>query len=204
MLTIGITGGVATGKSAVTRRFAALGAVAFSADEAARAVLAPGGSLMAALVKAFGPEILTSAGTLDRARLGRRVFADEAARRELEKLMHPAILSLLRAQIDACRDDFPPDTVVAVEVPLLFEAHLEPWFDRILVVTAPEADQIARLRERNGLDEGEARRRLAAQQPLAEKAARADDLIRNDGSLPQLFAEVDALWRRLHSPASSV
>lgn len=196
MLTLGITGGVATGKSAVTRRFAARGAITFSADEAARAVLTPGSSLLSALAADFGADILMPSGLLDRARLAQRVFTDEAARKRLETLLHPAILRLLRAQMDACRYDF-SHGVVAVEVPLLFETHLQPWFDLTLVVAASEEKQIARLQARNGLSESEAHDRLAAQGSLQAKIALADLVLYNDGSLAQLQQDVDVTWSRL-------
>src|SRR5690348_5304575 len=123
MLVVGITGGLATGKSLVTRRLHELGAVMFSADEAARAVLAPHGPVLAQIAADFGADMLTADGRLDRTRLGQRVFADATARAHLNQIMHPPILRLLRAQIDACRVDLPPTTVVVVEVPLLFETH---------------------------------------------------------------------------------
>src|SRR5579859_2739948 len=173
MLVVGITGGLATGKSLVTRRLHALGAITFSADEAARAVLTP--PLLARLAATFGGAILTADGRLDRGALAQRIFADPMARALLEQITHPPILRLLRAQIDACQVDLPATSVVAVEVPLLFETHLESWFERIVVVTTSESVQNVRLRARSGLDEAEARRRLAAQWPLALKQARAHD-----------------------------
>jgi dephospho-CoA kinase len=197
MLVVGITGGLATGKSLVTRRFHALGATTFSADEAARAVLTP--SLLSEIAAAFGGAILTPSGELDRAALGRRIFADPTARERLEQLTHPPILNLLSAQIDACRADLPA-AVVAVEVPLLFEKHLESWFERIVVVTASESVQKARLRARNGLDEAEADRRLAAQWPLALKAARAHHVLVNEGAVEDLYRAVDVLWSAWKAP----
>ncbi len=198
MLTVGITGGLATGKSLVTRRLQTLGAVTFSADEAARAVLTPQSGLLEQIAARFGADMLLADGRLDRSRLAQRVFDDASARAQLNQIMHPPILRLLRAQIDACRVDLPPTTVVAVEVPLLFETRLEDWFERIVVVTASQSVQVARLCARSGLDEAQARRRVSTQWPLAEKAARADVVLHNDGTIPDLQRSVDGLWQRWH------
>jgi dephospho-CoA kinase len=197
MLIIGLTGGLATGKSLVTQLLARHGAVVFSADEAARVVVAPDGLIVREIVAAFGPEVLTPDGALDRTYLARRIFSDADSRAQLNHITHPPILRLIRAQIAAVREDLPPHTVAVFEVPLLFEGKMQDWFERIVVVTASETVQVRRLLERNGLDEAEARRRLAAQLPLASKIARADYVVPNDGSLPDLVAAVDALWQRV-------
>ena len=194
-MVVGITGGLATGKSLVMGILRDFGATTFSADEAARAVLQPAGPIVAEVVEAFGSEMIGASGTVDRARLGRLVFADAEARRRLNQIMHPPIIRLLRAQIDAAQLDLPTGTVVAVEVPLLFETHLETWFERIIVVSASEAVQIARLCARNGFDESEARRRLAAQWPMALKVARADIVLSNDQPVTALRDAVKALWQ---------
>jgi len=196
MPTIGITGGVATGKSAVAALFHRKGAVVFSADEAARDVLAPGSPALQQVVETFGPDYLLPDGRLDRARLGARVFSDPAARRALEAITHPRILALLRAQIEATRQQ-DPDALIIVEAPLLYEAGMAGWFDRIVVVAASEPTQIERLRARDGLTEEEARRRIAAQMPLAEKIARADDVIWNEGALADLESPVEAILGRI-------
>lgn len=195
---IGLTGGIATGKSAATRLLAQRGAVSFSADEAARAVLVRNGPALQLIAQEFGSEMLTPLGDLDRARLGRTVFADGEARHRLEKILHPLIRSLLRTQIEAAQRDLGPDTVIVVEIPLLYEGGLETWFDQVIVVTAPEALQIDRLRLRNGLDAAEAGRRIAAQWPLEQKVARADHLLVNNGSLLQLDAAIKNIWPLLN------
>jgi dephospho-CoA kinase len=200
MPVIGITGGIATGKSLVTQLFKARGATTFSADDAARAVLTPGGPTLQVIARTFGKEMLRPDGALDRARLGQRIFTDPAAREQLNRIMHPPILRLLHAQIASAREDLPPTALIAVEMPLLFEAHLQDWFDAIVVVTASEATQVARLRARNGLDEAEARRRLEAQWPMADKVAHADFVIANEGTPEQAAEAVEALWNRLTSP----
>lgn len=194
---IGLTGGIAVGKSAVTQLLAAHGAVTFSADEAARAVLVRQGTALRRIAAEFGPEMLTPSGDLDRTRMGRLVFADREARHKLERLLHPLIRSLLRAQIESAQRDLPPDTVIVVEIPLLYEGGLETWFDQVLVVTASEAVQRARLRDRNGLTPDEISRRLAAQWPLSQKVARADRVLVNDGSRQELEAAVETMWPSL-------
>lgn len=199
MPVIGITGGLATGKSLVTRLLGAKGATVFSADEAARAVLSPNGAVLQEIVRAFGPEMRRPDGSLDRGRLGQRIFADPEARERLNRIMHPPILRLLRAQIESARADLPPDAVIVVEVPLLYETGMQDWFDRVVVVTASEASQIARLQARNGLDEAEARRRLAAQWPMREKVRLADEVVINDGTREEAAEAVEALWQRLKS-----
>jgi len=187
---IGLTGGIATGKSAATRLLAQQGATTFSADEAARAVLVRNGPALRRIAQEFGAEMLTPLGDLDRTRLGRTVFADPEARRRLERILHPLIRSLLRAQIEAAQRDLGPDTLIVVEIPLLYEGGLETWFDQVIVVTAPREVQIDRLRTRNGLDAEEASRRIAAQWPLEDKVARADYVVVNDGSPAQLEAAI--------------
>lgn len=187
---IGITGGPATGKSTVTGLFRHYGAVTFSADEASRAVTGPGSPALRCIAAEFGGEYFRPDGSLDRHRLGALVFGDAGARRRLEALTHPYILRLLRSQIEAVREDYPHDTTVAVEMPLLFEAGLEGWFDSVVVVAASEETQVRRLQERDGLDETDARRRLAAQMPLQAKTARANHVIWNDGRPAEAASQV--------------
>lgn len=197
MPTIGITGGLATGKSSVASLFREWGAVVISADEIAREVLAPGTPALQEVMERFGPEMLRPDGTLDRARLGALIFADLGARRALEAITHPRILALMKERIQSAVDEHGRNTIIAVEVPLLYEAGMESWFDAVLVVASSEQTQIARLRARDGLSEAEARQRIASQMPLAEKIARADYVIWNEGDPKQLAEEVKAVWRKL-------
>ena len=199
MLVIGITGGMATGKSVVTRLLAERGAVTFSADQAARAVMSPRSPTLTHIAHSFGSDVLLPSGELNRVVLAKRVFSDVRRRRTLNSITHPPILRLLRAQIDACRTDYASDTIVVVEVPLLFETKIQTWFERIVVVTASVEIQAARIAARNLLDETEARRRIAAQMPLRQKMALADFVIENQGSLSDLTQAVDALWRDLRA-----
>ncbi len=196
MPTLGVTGGVASGKSSVMRFLKRCGATVFSADEAARAVLSSA-RLAGDIAAAFGPEILLPDGTLDRAALGKKIFADADARKRLESLTHPPILRLLHAQIETARYESSQGSIIAIEVPLLFETNLSEWFDRIALVDASETIQIERLRLRNGLSEAEARQRLAAQWPAARKRPLADYLLDNNGPAQDLEAAVQNVIRRL-------
>lgn len=195
---IGLTGGVASGKSEVQRRFEALGVVVADADLAARAAVEPGSGGLADVVAAFGAEVLDASGALDRAAMRRRVFADDAARRTLEAIVHPRVRAALHAQ---CATAAGPYAIAAI--PLLAEGggrEAYPWLARILVVDVPEEVQMARLRQRDGIDQPLAERMLAAQATRAQRLAIADDVIVNNGTLDALDAHVaalDAQYRRL-------
>lgn len=191
---LGITGGIATGKSTVTRVLAELGAPTVSADALARELLAPGTDTAQAVLDVF-PDC-ADAGAINRRALGHLVFANPAARAHLEALTHPAIIAALQTQIAAWReaDDVP---TAAAEIPLLYEAGLEALVDKIIVVTCAEQVQIARLRDRLGIDEAEARRLIAAQWPLAEKVAKADIVITTNETLEATRRQVEAFWTSL-------
>ena len=197
MLILGITGGIATGKSVVTHLFSELGAPTLSADAIAHALLRPGTEVTRAVLQAFPLAADTSdpeGMTVDRRALGQLVFADSEARHRLEALTHPPIRAALRAQIALWRSMEQP-CAAAVEIPLLFESHLETMVDKIVVTACADALQLSRLMAR-GLEEPEARRRLAAQWPLAEKVARADYVITTDGSLEETLLQVQRLWAK--------
>jgi dephospho-CoA kinase len=181
MPTIGITGGPATGKSTLAALLLERGAVGVSADEIAREVLTPGTPAYRRVVERFGEEVLRPDGTIDRSHLGRIVFGDERARRDLEAITHPAILDRLQARLAELRERCGPDTPIVAEVPLLYEVGIESWFDRVVVVTAPEELQVQRLQTRDHLSREEALARIRAQMPLSDKADRADIVIVNDG-----------------------
>ncbi|MCR6686417.1 dephospho-CoA kinase [Pseudoxanthomonas sp.] len=191
---IGLTGGVASGKSEVTRRFEALGVHVADADVAAREVVEPGQPALAAIAERFGRAVLLADGTLDRRRLRERIFADAGERRALEAITHPAIRARLEAQ---CRAASGPYAIAAV--PLLVEAGgraAYPWVDRILVVDAPVQVQHARLMRRDGVDETLASRMIAAQATREARTAIADDVIVNDSHPDHLDAMVMALDAR--------
>ena len=189
---IGLTGGVAAGKSAVTRHFEALGAPVHDADVAARAVVEPGSEGLAAIIATFGAQVLDADGRLDRPAMRRRVFADAVAKRQLEAIVHPRVREWLHQRAIA---ETAPYCLLAV--PLLAEniAHYR-WLDRILLVDVPEAVQIERLCARDGIDRALAERMLAHQASRAQRLALADDIIDNSGSEAALEAHVQALHRR--------
>ncbi|WP_411832959.1 dephospho-CoA kinase [Pseudoxanthomonas mexicana] len=201
---IGLTGGIASGKSAVEKAFVARGVVVADADLIAREVVEPGQPALQAVVARFGPGVLQADGRLDRAALRARVFADEAERRALEGLLHPVIRRRLH---DTCRSAPGPYSVAMV--PLLAEARSEageggraayPWLDRILVIDVPEATQHARLMRRDGIDAALAGRMIAAQATRVQRLAIADDILVNDGDLEHLaeaVAGLDARYRAL-------
>jgi dephospho-CoA kinase len=195
---IGLTGGIASGKSALEREFAARGVFAADADLIARQIVEPGQPALAAVAAAFGKSVLTEEGRLDRAALRARVFEDEPARRALEAILHPIIRIRLHEQCRAA-----PSAYAIAVIPLLTEGGGRigyPWLDRILVVDAPHATQKARLMQRDGIDDALAEKMIAAQATRAQRMALADDIVVNDGDLASLHetvAELDARYRAL-------
>ncbi len=195
---IGLTGGIACGKTTVARLLAERGAIVIDADQISRDVVAPGTDGLAAVRTAFGDAVLDTDGALDRAALGRAVFGDPAARARLEGILHPRIAAESVQRISAALAQDPP--LVVYDAALLVETGRADAFRPLVVVTAPAAVQRARLIERDGLDADAADARLAAQMPIDEKARYADHLIDNGGTREALSAQVDALWARLVKP----
>lgn len=190
---IGVTGGVASGKSEVTRRFEALGVVVADADVAARTAVAPGSAGLAAVVEAFGASVLAADGSLDRGAMRTRVFGDEVARRRLESIVHPRVRAQLQHECEAATGPY-----VIAAIPLLAEGGgrtAYPWLQRILVVDVPVEVQRARLMARDGIDAALAERMIAAQASRTQRLAIADDVIVNDAGLEALDAHVVALDR---------
>jgi len=190
---IGLTGGIAAGKSEVSRRFEALGVTVADADLAARAVVAPGSEGLARIAAHFGKDILLADGQLDRAALRARIFESAQERQALEAITHPAIRQLLR---ETCEQAEGPYAIAAI--PLLTEAggrQQYPWLDRILVVDVPVAVQHARLMQRDGIDTALADRMIAAQASREARLALADDVVVNDGHPDHLQAHVARLDR---------
>jgi dephospho-CoA kinase len=199
VLRVGLTGGIGSGKSAVARLLAEHGAVVVDADAIAREVVQPGTPGLAAVVAEFGGEVLTPDGALDRSRLGAIVFADPAARRRLNAIVHP-LVGERSAQLSATAA---ADAVVVHDVPLLAENGLADGFDLVLVVESPESKRIARLRRERAMSEDEVRARMAAQASDAERRAIADVVIRNDSTLDDLADRVDAVWRERIAPLAA-
>lgn len=192
-LVIGLTGGIGSGKSSVSRALARHGAVVIDADVLAREVVAPGTPGLAAVVGVFGSEILAPDGSLDRKALGARVFNDPQARARLEAIVHP----LVRARAHELEAATAPDAVIVHDVPLLVETGQHERFDSVVVVDAPESAQRQRLVELRGMTPEEADRRIAAQATREARRAAADHIVVNDGSLDELEAQVAELWERL-------
>ena len=192
MRLIGVTGGIATGKSTVGALLAARGAAVIDADLLAREVVLPGERALAEVAERFGDDMLQPDGSLDRARLGALVFADPDARRDLERITHPRITALMQERIAQALAG--PAPLVAVDIPLLFENARESLFEGVLLVYAPRDVQIRRMRERNGLDAEAAAQRLAAQIPIDEKRGRATWVIDNSHGVEATTRAVDAWW----------
>lgn len=196
---VATTGGIAAGKSTVANAFAVAGATLFDADVVARELVAPGQPALAEIVSAFGSDILTPQGELDRRRMRERVFADEAARRKLEAILHPRVRAELRARVQACTA---PYCVLAI--PLLVESEgAYDWVDRVLVVDVPPAMQLARLMQRDGMAADGARLALAAQATRAQRLALADDVIDNSFAPEDLRAPVQRLHELYHRLAQA-
>lgn len=194
MRRVGLTGGIGSGKSAVAGCFARCGAVVIDADELARLVVAPGSAGLARVVDRFGPEVLAPDGTLDRAVLAARVFADPEQRRALEEITHPLIAAETVRRV-AQAD---PAAVLVHDVPLLVEQGMAAGFEAVVVVEAPLELRLARL-ARRGVPEAAARARMAVQASDDQRRAVATYLIRNDGSMAELAARVGQVWSALVS-----
>jgi dephospho-CoA kinase len=199
MLVLGVTGGIGAGKSTVAGLLAARGARVLDADAIVRA-LYDGGDLPRRIAERFGGGVLAPDGSVDRAALGRAAFADEAARRDLEALVHPAVRERIARQLDAWRRDA-FEGLAVVDAALLVEATPPLPVDALVVVSAPEEVRLTRLAAR-GISREEARRRMAAQASDEERAARADVVLVNDGSLEELARRVDAMLRELGRDAA--
>ncbi|HET9963335.1 MAG TPA: dephospho-CoA kinase [Nitrospiraceae bacterium] len=196
MVLVGLTGGLATGKSTVAALFKRCGAYVVDADVLARQVVAPGTAGWRAVVTAFGKGVLNSDRTINRQTLGSIIFRHPAKRRQLERIIHPRV-SREQARLTKQAAAKNPRAVVLYDVPLLFEAGLEKVADKVVVVAADRETQIARLRERNGLSRSEAVRRIRSQMPLRKKIRRADYVL--DGTLARakLLTQVKQLYRDL-------
>ncbi len=197
--TVGLTGGIGSGKSAATERFAALGATIVDTDLIAHRLTARGGAAIAAIRQAFGEGVISTDGSLDRGAMRARVFAEPAARQQLEAILHPLIRAESARQCLAA-----PGPYVVMAVPLLVESGTyRQRCDRVCVVDCPEALQIERVRTRSGLDETQIRAIMAAQASREERLGAADDVIDNGGTLEALQQQVDRLHLRYLADASS-
>ena len=193
---LGLTGGIASGKSTASRAFRDAGATVIDADRVAREVVALGTPGLEQLRQTFGPEILGPGGELDRAALGRLVFPDPKQRSRLEAIVHPLVAAAVaerRRELQA----LDPHRLVVYDVPLLYEAGMEGEFDWVVVVYVPRTVQVERLLARDGISSAEAAQRLAAQLDIEEKARRADEVLVNTGTPEQMRRQVASLVARL-------
>jgi len=197
MLKVALTGGIATGKSHVLERFRERGVSCLDADVLARGVTAEGTGATRAIAARFGQDILDRSGAVDRAKLAAIVFSDEASRRDLEAIVHPAVYRAITAGLRAF-ELLGTSPVAIADIPLLYETGHAADFDRVIATVCLPVNQMARLINR-GLRDTEARQRLAAQMPAIEKAARADFVIDTDGSFTETDAQVEQIWKKLKS-----
>lgn len=184
---VGLTGGIATGKSHVRSWFEARGVPTIDADVLARDAVAPGSPALDRIASRFGADILDASGALDRRRLGALVFEHPAERRALEAIIHPEVQRALEVWFTALAPTHP---FAIADIPLLYETGRAGEFDQVIVTACAPETEIRRVMERDGLSEAEARQRVAAQMPLDEKVKRADYVIRTDGSLADTDAQV--------------
>ena len=194
MLLVGLTGGIGSGKSTVARMLEQRGAVVFDADVLARAVVEPGTPGHAAVTERFGANVLAPGGELDREALASIVFADPAARRDLEAIVHPEVRRLFAEGSEVYRET---DRVVVFSAPLLVETGMHTAFDVLVVVSATTTTQVERLMRERGMSEAAILARIDAQAPLEDKAEVADFLVDNEGTLDELDQQVDRLWSDL-------
>jgi dephospho-CoA kinase len=195
MLVVGLSGGIGSGKSTVARALGARGAIVIDSDAVARELVEPGQPGLDAIVARFGPEVLGPDGRLDRAGLAQLVFNDEAARSDLNGIVHPLVAAETQRQVAAA----PPGSVVVLDVPLLVEAA-RTGYDLVVIVEAPAPVRLERL-ARRGMDPEDARHRMAAQASDAERRAVADVVLDNSGSPDDLERQVQELWLELERRA---
>ncbi|HKL52937.1 MAG TPA: dephospho-CoA kinase [Wenzhouxiangellaceae bacterium] len=196
-MVVALTGGVASGKTAVSDHFARLDVPIVDTDVIAREVVAEGSSGLAAIETAFGPEMITAEGTLDRAVLRRKIFDEPGARTRLEDILHPRIAEEARRQLATLQTPY-----AILVVPLLVESGLFSDADRVLVVDVPEAVQIQRLMQRDGNTREQAEAMLAAQTSRQQRLARADDVVENTGTLAELKSRIEELDRKYRKIAA--
>jgi dephospho-CoA kinase len=193
VLKIGLTGGIGSGKSEVSKRLAGRGAVVIDADKIAREVVEPGTVGLARVVAAFGDEVLRPDGTLNREKLGSIVFADSERLAALNAIVHP----LVGERVAQLQSEAADDAVLVYDVPLLVENNLAPMYDVVIVVDAADEVRIRRLAEHRGMAEADAKARIAAQASREDRLAVADIVVPNEGSLEELDARVSDVWDEL-------
>ncbi|SFS44815.1 dephospho-CoA kinase [Paenibacillus sp. 453mf] len=192
-MNIGLTGGIATGKSSVSRYLVSLGAILIDADQIAREVMLPGHPVLAAVIERFGQAVLNEDGTLHRKKLGEIVFGNSAELKALNDITHPAIRQEMRERMRMFEQE-QPDKLVVSDIPLLYESGLSEQFEQVMVVYVPAEVQLKRLMERDGISKEDALSRLNAQMDIEEKKRRADIVIDNSGSMEETKAQILKFW----------
>ncbi|MAE06282.1 MAG: dephospho-CoA kinase [Nitrospinae bacterium] len=200
LLRVGLTGGIASGKSSLAKLLSERGIPVIDSDTIARVLVAPGSEVLPEIARALGAEVVAPDGGLDRKRVGQIVFADDAKRKALEKILHPRIMAEQDRWLNRI-EEAGESPVAVVEAALMIESGGSKRFDLVVVVNCGEAQQIERFMERAGVDEAAARARIEAQMPLSEKVKLADRVVDNSGSLPDLAAEAESLVRWLRERA---
>ncbi|MGZ9583210.1 dephospho-CoA kinase [Paenibacillus marinisediminis] len=193
---LGLTGGIASGKSTVSAMFVSEGALLIDADQIAREIVLPGSPALTLIAERFGEDMLLQDGSLNRKRLGEVVFRDEQERKALEQITHPAIRKRMLALMDQYAVE-QPDKLVIADIPLLYESGMEGMFDAVIVVYVPRAVQLKRLMERDGLTVEQAEQRLHAQMDIEDKRTKADYVIQNETDVEITRQQVQQLIRRL-------
>lgn len=192
-MNIGLTGGIATGKSSVSRYLVSIGAILIDADQIAREVMLPGHPVLAAVIERFGQAVLNEDGTLHRKKLGEIVFGNSAELKALNDITHPAIRQEMRERMRMFEQE-QPDKLVVSDIPLLYESGLSEQFEQVMVVYVPAEIQLKRLMERDGISESDALSRLNAQMDIEEKKRRADIVIDNSGTMEETKAQILKFW----------
>ncbi len=198
MYLVGLTGGIASGKSSVATRWVQHGAVEIDADVLAREAVSAGSAGLARVTQEFGENLIQTDGQLDRAALAAIVFNDPAKREKLESIIHPIVRELALKRIQA----LPESTIAIYTVPLLVEANVSLPFDKVVTVEAPEREQIKRMVANRGMSEADALARIKSQATPAQRANRADVILNSNQTLPELLADADALWAQIVREAS--
>ncbi|WP_160032954.1 dephospho-CoA kinase [Paenibacillus sp. An7] len=193
-MNIGLTGGIASGKSSVSKLLVSLGAILIDADQIAREVMLPGHPVLAAVAKHFGQVVLQEDGSLNRKKLGELVFNHPDQLQALNQITHPAIRQEMRDRKHKFEEQF-PDRLVVADIPLLYESGLEDGYDQIMLVYVPREVQLERLMTRDGLDKDQAILRLKAQMDIEEKKQKADIIIDNSGDFEETKKQILAFWR---------
>ena len=197
MYLVGLTGGIAAGKSTVAKRWVEQGGFEIDADQLARDVVEPGTTGATQILETFGPEVFQANGSLDRAKLGGIIFADSELRKVLEAIVHP----LVKAKAQELVAGLPENTIAIYNVPLLVEASVDLPFDMVVTVEAPAKEQIERLVKHRGMSEAEAQKRVASQASPAQRANAADVILNSNQDLALLLKDADSLWLRIQREA---